>query len=58
VQNGFDVVGLDRVLAQVAEPNTGSARMLEKLGMTLVGRETVAGRPLLLYEVERRRFVR
>jgi ribosomal-protein-alanine N-acetyltransferase len=46
---GFDVLGLDRVDADVDEPNEVSVRVLERLGMSRTRRAIVNGRPLLYY---------
>lgn len=47
----FDVLGTERVVADVDEPNEASVRVLEALGMSLVRRAIVNGRPLLYYEI-------
>lgn len=46
--------GAARVTADVDEPNAASVRVLEKLGLGLIGRAVVGGRPLLYYELLRR----
>jgi RimJ/RimL family protein N-acetyltransferase len=51
LRHGFGVLGLTRVFADVDEPNRASISVLEKLGMKATGREIVAGRPLLFYEI-------
>ena len=45
------MLGLRRVFADVDEPNRASIAVLGKLGMKPTGREIVAGRPLLYYEI-------
>ena len=45
-----DVLKLAKVVADVDEPNLASRRVLEKIGMSLVDRRSVQGRPLLYYE--------
>ena len=45
-----DVLKLAKVVADVDEPNLASRRVLEKIGMSLVDRRSVHGRPLLYYE--------
>jgi RimJ/RimL family protein N-acetyltransferase len=49
----FETLGLARVVADVDEPNSASIRVLEKLGMSRIGRRMVEGRPLLDYEIRR-----
>jgi RimJ/RimL family protein N-acetyltransferase len=46
-------LGLERVAADVDEPNQASVRVLEKLGLTLRRRALVAERPLLFFETAR-----
>jgi ribosomal-protein-alanine N-acetyltransferase len=48
---GLRELRLPKVRAGVDEPNTTSARVLEKLGMRQVERKIVEGRPLLYYEI-------
>ena len=50
----FSVLGLERVVADVDEPNAASICILEHLGMSRVRRTLVNGRPLLYYEIEPR----
>lgn len=47
----FDVLGLERVVADVDEPNKASIRVLEALGMVQTGRVIINQRPLLYYEM-------
>ena len=47
----FDALQLDRVAADVDEPNHASVRVLEKLGMSRIRRAIVNGHPLLYYEI-------
>jgi RimJ/RimL family protein N-acetyltransferase len=47
----FDVLGLERVVADVDEPNKASIRVLEGLGMSQTRRAIANGRPLLYYEI-------
>lgn len=47
----FDVLGLERAVADVDEPNEASIRVLEALGMSQTRRAIVNGRPLLYYEI-------
>jgi RimJ/RimL family protein N-acetyltransferase len=49
----FATLGLERVVADVDEPNQASIRVLEKLGMTRIGRKILSGRPVLDYEILR-----
>lgn len=47
----FDVLGLEKVEADVDEPNKASIRVLEALGMSQSRRAIVNERPLLYYEI-------
>lgn len=47
----FEILKLDRAIADVDEPNQVSIRVLEKLGMRRTKREIVNGRSLLYYEI-------
>jgi RimJ/RimL family protein N-acetyltransferase len=51
LRHAFGVLGLPRVFADVDEPNRASISVLGKLGMKPTGRESVAGRQLLYYEI-------
>lgn len=51
----FETLGIDRVRADVDEPNAASVRILEKLGMKRTARRIVNGRPILDYAMARRR---
>ena len=53
VAHAFDVLGVDRVVAQVEPANHASRHVLEKLGMTERELRRAYGRPHLLYAVER-----
>jgi RimJ/RimL family protein N-acetyltransferase len=48
----FDVLGLERIEADVDEPNKASIRVLEALGMSRTREEIVNERPLLYYEIQ------
>ena len=48
----FDVLGLERVEADVDEPNNASIRLLETLGMSRTRRAIVNEHPLLYYEMQ------
>jgi [ribosomal protein S5]-alanine N-acetyltransferase len=50
---GFRALGFRAVVASTDVANAASIRVLEKLGMSLRGRETVDGRDIVLYEVTR-----
>jgi [ribosomal protein S5]-alanine N-acetyltransferase len=52
LRHAFDVLGLERVTADVDEPNGASIRVLEKLGLSRSRRAIVDGRPLLYYEID------
>jgi [ribosomal protein S5]-alanine N-acetyltransferase len=51
LHHAFDVLGLPRVVADVDEPNAGSVRVLQKLGMSRTRRAIVDGRPLVYCEL-------
>jgi [ribosomal protein S5]-alanine N-acetyltransferase len=53
VAHAFDVLGVDRVVAQVEPANHASRRVLEKLGMSERELRRAYGRPHLLYALER-----
>ena len=48
----FATIHLTRIAADVDEPNEASVRVLEKLGMSRVGRRVVDGRPLLDFVID------
>ncbi|MDM9385714.1 GNAT family N-acetyltransferase [Chlorogloeopsis sp. ULAP01] len=47
----FDVLDLERVIADVDEPNEASIRVLEAIGMSQTRRAIINERPLLYYEI-------
>ncbi len=47
----FDVLGLERMVADVDQPNEVSIRVLGGLGMSQTRRAIVNGRPLRYYEI-------
>ena len=49
VRYGFEVLGLDHLIAQVMPENVASARVLEKLGFAAVGETRCAGMPATRY---------
>jgi RimJ/RimL family protein N-acetyltransferase len=51
LQYVLGVLGLEKVIADVDEPNTASIRVLEGLGMSCIGRAIANDRPLLYYEL-------
>jgi ribosomal-protein-alanine N-acetyltransferase len=51
--HAFATLGVPRVMAQVEPANDASRRVLEKLGMTVVGERVTYGRPHLVYAAER-----
>lgn len=53
IGHAFDVLGADRVVAQVEPANAASRHVLEKLGMTEREQRMAYGRPHLMYAVER-----
>ena len=50
---GFGTIGLDRIVAVTHPGNAASRRVMEKLGMTLVGPGHHYGGPTVLYELAR-----
>lgn len=48
----FNVLKLEKVIADVDEPNGASIRVLETLGMSRTGRAIIHERPLLYYEIQ------
>jgi RimJ/RimL family protein N-acetyltransferase len=53
VAHAFEVLEVERVVAQVEPANRASRHVLEKLGMTERGTRTAYGRPHLLYVLDR-----
>jgi ribosomal-protein-alanine N-acetyltransferase len=53
----FEVLGADRVVAQVEPANEASRHVLEKVGMTERTTRMAHGRPHLLYAVERADYI-
>lgn len=51
LRHAFEVLRLNRVVADVDEPNAASVCVLEKLGMARIRRAIVNERPLLYYEI-------
>lgn len=58
LDDAFHRLALPAVRADVDEPNRPSVGVLEKLGMQLIGRSIVDGKPLLYFEISRARFAR
>lgn len=53
LQHAFENLGLEKVMAVITAGNTGSRRVLEKLGMGFAGSlESVSGRNLEYFEIE------
>jgi RimJ/RimL family protein N-acetyltransferase len=48
----FDVLELEKIEADVDEPNKASIRVLEALGMSRIRRAIINQRPLLYYEIQ------
>jgi ribosomal-protein-alanine N-acetyltransferase len=55
VTHAFEVLDVERVVAQVEPANQASRHVLEKLGMSERGMRTAYGRPHLLYALDRPR---
>jgi ribosomal-protein-alanine N-acetyltransferase len=50
--HGIETLGFQRVIATVQTMNVASIRIIEKLGMSLVGRFDRDGREVLVYSVD------
>lgn len=48
----FNVIALERIIADVDEANKASIKVLEKLGMSQTRRAIVNGQPLIYYEIK------
>lgn len=55
---GFDVLGLERIIAMADPDNAGSLRVMQKIGMTRVGRVEFDGLEVERYEIERAGYER
>ena len=53
IAHGFAVLGLERIVAVAWPENAASRRVMEKVGMTLVGPGHHYGHETLLYEISR-----
>lgn len=53
---GFSVAGLDRIVAVAVEENTGSRRIMEKLGMKYEKTEEHYGEPCAFYAISKEDF--
>lgn len=51
---GFETVGLSRLISVINPGNIGSARVAEKMGMTLEINGNVNGEPTLLYSINKK----
>lgn len=56
LDHGFNVVGLDRIVAVAVPENRASIRIMEKLGMTYEKTEDHYGQPCVFYAVPRARY--
>jgi len=55
---GFDIAGLQEVVAVAQEQNHASRRLLERLGFEVAGGGELCGRPVLVYGLESHRLMR
>ena len=53
LRHGFEALGLPRILAIVTEANSGSVRVLEKLGMRREGTQVFGEETLAVYARDR-----
>jgi [ribosomal protein S5]-alanine N-acetyltransferase len=53
LRHGFETLGFERIVGSTDTPNTASARVMEKAGMTFDRRETVDGKDTVFYFVLR-----
>jgi ribosomal-protein-alanine N-acetyltransferase len=58
VAYGFDVLGLDLLVASADAANVASVRVMQKLGMRFDRREEVGGLELVFYRIDRPRDAR
>lgn len=56
MEYGFDRLGFTRVQASTDAPNLASVRVMEKLGMRFLKRETLAGLETIFYAVTKEAF--
>ena len=52
IEYAFEKLNVPRIAAAADLPNTASVRVMERLGMRFVRRETVHGNDLVFYEIE------
>jgi RimJ/RimL family protein N-acetyltransferase len=51
LRHGFEALGLDRIVGRAMEANAASHRVLEKIGLRLVGRFVEGGATWRLYDI-------
>lgn len=51
IKYGFEKLGLNRIVGRAEFDNIGSWKVLEKCGMTYIGKEEVDGFPVKTYEI-------
>jgi ribosomal-protein-alanine N-acetyltransferase len=57
LEYGFNTVGLERIVAVAIPENTGSRRIMEKLGMTYYKTDISYGEKCVFYEIGREKFL-
>jgi RimJ/RimL family protein N-acetyltransferase len=55
---GFETAGLQAIIGLVHPGNTGSIRVLEKCGLTLINRKTYRGLEMCRYRIESRNQIK
>ena len=56
IQYGFDQLSFDSIVGSTDAANAESTRVMERAGMTLIKRATVAGLDTIYYEITREQF--
>jgi RimJ/RimL family protein N-acetyltransferase len=57
LKHGFSQLNLDRIVAQAAVENSASLRVLEKIGMKIIGKTEIGSFEALKYEITRSDFL-
>ena len=58
LQYGFEVAGLERIVAVALPENTGSWRIMEKCGMKYEGKQIHYGNSVVMYAISKDEFAR
>lgn len=56
LDHGFNVAGIERIVAVADKENTGSWRIMEKCGMRFEGIQTHYGMPVVFYAISKNEF--